>query len=144
MGTSVSVGSRPRRFSLSVRVSGLQLEPAKVTEALECQPDVALRRGDPLSKRGSAKAPGGVWLIQVENVAAEDLSATLVKLLRRTTDKTEVWGTLAREFQVDLFVGIFAKDDNTIWELETEAIRELAQRHLAISFDYYSGAGSNV
>jgi hypothetical protein len=119
------------RFSVSLRIIGRGL-----------QPDVISQRLGVSATRTKELSDGGVnWMFKSapEQVSFEK---QITDLFNRISDDFGMWQKLTEEYQVDIFIGVFADHPFLGWEMSSELIRQLAERNLRVGFDIYAGLES--
>lgn len=127
------------RTTVTLRIFGDDLNPAKVSCLLGCQPSTAYARGDALSiGRGQERiARIGSWQLKSDEARGVDLAAQIEKLLSRVDGDLDVWKKLTQKYEVDLFCGLFVEDvARELW-LSAEVLQTIADRRLSIGFDIY-------
>ena len=120
-------------------MSGDDLDPNEVTEALGRAPTFAAKRGE-LRKSGQStiRQPTGVWLFQLGDSKEWVLADAIRTLLKTLPPPTDVWAQLARRFELRISAGLFLEQWNRGCELSSELVAELAARHLGLDLDIYS------
>jgi integrase/recombinase XerD len=131
------------RAVAALRVVGDDLSPDEVTALLGASPTRSFVRGDEVRhKRAPARiARFGLWSLDAPETEPADLDAQVSELLRPLTADLGVWRDLAERFTVDLFCGWFMKVGNEGLTIAPSTLGALAERHIELDLDIYSGDG---
>ena len=134
------VGGPVSRLSVSLRVAGDALDPVEITRLLGVAPKFAARKGEQIP-RGPRYVTQriGIWTFDLlEDPSPEwELDDAIQALLARLPADLDVWRSLAAQFQLDVFCGLFMGDDNQGAELRPETLRTLGERGVKLSLDVY-------
>jgi hypothetical protein len=135
-GEYIKVGGDVDEVSVSVRVSGEDLDPAQITALLGVPPTLAHRRGDAFGGgRGVRRA--GLWSLSVPKSREWELADAVSTLLDQLPSERDVWVSLASRFQVDLFCGLFLNEWNRGVGLPSTLIQQIADRGMELNLDIY-------
>jgi hypothetical protein len=88
-----------------------------------------------LFRRGSRIPPGGRWPFTIESKSlreSDDVEDGSRRLSERLPSDPELWASLTRLYQVEVFYGLFLAISNRGFGLSAEVSRLLADRHLDI------------
>jgi hypothetical protein len=139
----ISIGGPVRRFKVTLRVFGGDLDPDEVSSVLQATPTTARRKGDRLRGRYRRSAKEGAWMLELEfDQSTEiELDQAINQLLDGLNPDPAVWEDLNRRFKCDLFCGLFLGEGggNEGFGLVPETLRRLAERGLEVGFDLYYG-----
>ena len=138
-GDYVSVGGDVDRITVSVRVTGDQLDPDVITRALRTTPTFAARKGDRRPSGGrEVVQPTGVWFVEFGGAPQEwTLSEAIGALLDRLPAEIEIWDDLATNHELDVFCGLQMTAWNRGFALPPTLLGRLADRHLELDVDLY-------
>jgi len=128
-----------RQTSASLRFFGDDLDPDEISAALGAEPTVGVRKGGVWStSRGVAKlANSGSWRLHAERRTPGDLEGQVAGLLEPLTSDLNVWKTLTRRFQADIFCGLFLATGNDGASLSPQTLLAIGARGLSIELDIY-------
>jgi hypothetical protein len=128
------------RTSVSLRLSGDDLNPEEVTAALGQPPDIGVRSGESWQTPSGAmrRARTGVWRRSVPRRNPGDLDAQIVELLSPLTGDITVWQQLTARFRADVFCGLFLKEANEGCEISSQALFAVGSRGLTLGLDIYA------
>ena len=129
------------RSVATLRISGDDLDPDRITEMLGCAPTRAQRKGDVLTSTTSGlsrTAKSGMWRLEATDHEPEDLDGQIGELLGRLTPSLDVWRALSAQYQIDLFCGFFMHETNEGLEVSAESLAALGQRGISLGMDIYS------
>jgi hypothetical protein len=126
------------RSKASLRIFGDSLIPAEVTRLLGCEPSQASRKGD-LTPRSSGVrvAKHGSWHLQAPDTEPEGLDGQVAWILGQLTSNLDVWAALGKEFNIDMFCGLFMESWNEGFSLSPATMAALSSRGIKIDFDIY-------
>jgi hypothetical protein len=87
----------------------------------------------------------GMWRLVASKREPEDLDGQIAELLSKLTDDLDVWASIARTYQLDLFCGLFMGGSNEGLSISPETMAALGLRHIELGLDIYGGdeAASN-
>ena len=116
------------------------LDPELFTELLECQPTVAVKKGEAwVTSHGRTKtAPTGSWRVEVDKEVSGNLEAKIATVLSRVTDDLSRWKQLPASERAQLFCGLFMDDFNEGVGLSHSIVQQVSDRGLALELDLYS------
>ena len=61
------------------------------------------------------------------------------KYLYKLSPELDVWKSLAAEYEIDLFCGLFMNESNEGMEISPKALKALGDRGIVLSLDLYDG-----
>ena len=127
------------RFSVSVIITGDDLDPGRVTELTGLAPSKAFKRGDTFGKHrvtGRGIRKYGSWRYMEDSSDPSEFSEVIRRLLRLTPpDLVTLLGGVATE--VIVFVGMFGVRDQSTFEIDADVMKELGARNWPICYDLY-------
>jgi hypothetical protein len=129
------------RSVAALRISGEELDPAEITDLLGCAPTAGQRKGDVLtgSVTGRSRiAKFGMWSLEASDQEPGSLDAQITELLGRLTPSLEVWSSISRRYDMDLFCGFFMRATNEGLEISAESLAALGRRGIALGLDIYA------
>ena len=129
------------RAVATLRISGDDLDPAEITEALRCEPTGSQRKGDILTGKVtgiSRTAKFGMWRLESNDREPEDLNGQIAELLDRLNPSLAVWSSIAERFRLDLFCGLFMHGSNEGAVVSAASLAALGQRGIELGLDIYS------
>jgi hypothetical protein len=132
-------GGSVDKSTLSLRLFGDDLDPEEVSALLGCAPTDGKKKGDRrLGKSGHEQvAKKGSWRLQAPESEGADLDGQLDWIFSRLTKDLDVWKLLSLRYRLDLFSGLFLKEENRGISLSPKSLKEIADRNVSIGFDIY-------
>ena len=133
------VGGEVDRVEVSLRISGVALDPDRITRMLRVTPSFAARKGEAIT-RGETAVPQrtGIWIYKLPPSSEWELGDAIQTLLEQLPADPALWETLATEFDTDIFCGLFLSDVNRGTQLTVETMALLAERRLKLGLDIYA------
>jgi hypothetical protein len=129
------------RSSATLRISGDDLDPDRVTELLGCTPTKAQRKGDTFTNPTSGytrTAKVGMWRLEAADRMPEDLDGQIAEILSKLTPALDVWRALSERYELDLFCGFFLDKTNEGLDVSSESLLALGQRGISLGMDIYA------
>lgn len=131
------------RIVVTLRVRGVDLDPAVVTAAAGISPTHEHRRGDVRSgSNGRVYAPfkEGLWALDSSRPEIDSLESHVMDVVDRV-DRDAIARFLEEGHVVDVLVGIFVDDGEAAdLVLSPAAVRHLGERRLELQIAIYSTA----
>ncbi len=124
----------------ALRICGDLIIPDKITEIIGCAPTVGYTKGQIVrgSKTGREYVKKtGMWLLEAEDCEPANLDKQVGELLDKLTPDLNVWKSLAEQFSIDLFCGLFMEETNEGLNLSADTLLSLGQRHIMLELDIY-------
>jgi len=124
----------------SLRISGDNLVPSDITEALGCEPTKSHKKGENIAGKRSENttiAKNGMWRLIANEQKPENLDAQIIELLGKLSCELEIWREIGSKFKIDLFVGLFMTESNEGMELSPNSLKELGDRGILLGLDIY-------
>jgi Domain of unknown function (DUF4279) len=138
---TVWFGGPVDQFRITLRISGEELDPDRISALLGCAPTMAERRGMPITSGRSTRIPKkGRWSLTIDSKDCDDgddVEVGIRTLLTRLPSDSGLWASLTSIYAVDVFCGLFLASSNRGFEISTEVLKLLSDRHLKIGFDVY-------
>ena len=118
----------------SLRISGDALNPESVTARIGAMPTTSYRKGDVEQVREGTQLVRrtGLWLLEAPARKPEDLNSQVAEILARLTQDIDVWKALTREFEVDLYCGLFMASTNDWLSLSASTLAALGERGIEL------------
>lgn len=140
-GGTVWFGGPVDRFKITLRISGEDLDPDRITALLDCGPSRTERKGVPISVDSGTRIPKrGQWLLTIDSKDCDntdDVEDGIRMLLAQVPSDADLWSSLTSAYTIDVFCGLFLASSNRGFCLSAEVSRLLSDRHLEIGFDLY-------
>ncbi len=137
----ISFGGPVDRFQITLRLSGEQLDPDRISALFGCAPTRMHRKGLPISAReGAPIAKRAQWHLTIDSKDGDernDVEDGIRTLLERLPSDPALWASLTSTYKVDIFCGLFLEADNRGFAISAETSKLLSDRHLNIGFDVY-------
>ncbi|MHB8923606.1 MAG: DUF4279 domain-containing protein, partial [Thermoleophilia bacterium] len=80
----------------------------------------------------------GSWRLHGDLPEKTELEEQVRDLLSKVTNDLAIWNSLAKEFKIDIFCGVFLEDWNRGFDLSPQVLKMLSERGITIRFDIYS------
>lgn len=128
------------RSQASLRVFGDDLDPADISQLLGAAPTKSALKGSEkicLISGKTRTAKTGSWHLSAVETAPENLNTQVVEILSCLTTDLEVWQQLSRDYQLDMYCGLFMGHWNDGMSLSVDTMLALGQRGIALNFDIY-------
>lgn len=138
--------SKVFRSTASLRCVGV--DPAEVAAALGRPPTHSMTKGEPMVRKGrvvrSAEgapliAKANVWGYSAAPREPEDLDGQIAEICAALTDDLSVWRGLGARGRLDLFVGLFLREENEGMKIGPHALALLAERGVTLGLDIHCG-----
>jgi hypothetical protein len=128
------------RSTVTLRFYGKALNPENLTVLLGCAPTESGKTGEVIfNKSGnSRKIKKGFWLLQYDESDALDLEEKINLLLGKLTEDLDVWQHITKEYEADLFCGLFMDRINEGLIFSSVLMKKLGDRNLRIGFDIFA------
>ena len=124
----------------SLRIFGDELIPEEITERIGCEPTWSYRKGDVDHLRSGKDIvrKTGMWLLEATATEPEDLNLQVKEVISRLTSNLDVWKALNREFEIDLYCGLFLESTNDGLSLSAETLAALGERGVELGLQVYA------
>jgi hypothetical protein len=123
-----------------LRIFGDTLVPDGISRVLGAQPTHShvkgeVRIGSTDGRQYTRKT--GAWLLHAADRSPADLDGQITEILGQLTDDLQRWASLAGEFHLDLFCGLFMKSTNDRLDISAKTLMALGSRGIGFAFDIY-------
>ena len=120
---------------------GATLIPDEVTTVLGVKPSYSCLKGDrvpgfPIGHLETVAV--GIWLIKATDREPEDFDGQVQEILSCLPSDLEVWAELGRQYKLDLFCGLFMRNDNEGFLLSPQTLLSLGERGINLDGDIYA------
>jgi hypothetical protein len=133
----INVGGEIDKSSVTLRFFGDDLDPDEISDLLNCQPTDAFRKGDILpDERYHIVAKTGSWHLMGEK-RSDPLEKQILELFDRLPSNLEIWRILTRQYNSDLFCGLWMEDINRELVFSPDLMNKIAERGLILDLDIY-------
>jgi hypothetical protein len=128
------------RSLASLRISGDELMPSEITEALGCEPTESHIKGENIVGKNTGNVritKSGMWRLNASERIPENLDAQIIEILSKLSRDLEVWKEIGSRFSIDLFVGLFMDESNEGLDMSPSSLKELGDRGILLGLDIY-------
>ena len=127
------------RSKASLRIFGDDLIPDEVSRLLGCTPTEAWIKGQVKILRSGRELvrKSGAWFLKIAAAEPENLNGQVSELLAQMTSDLDVWKTVTRQYDVDLFCGWFMEESNEGVSVSAHTLCLLGERGIELSLDIY-------
>jgi hypothetical protein len=80
-----------------------------------------------------------MWQLSASDREPEDMDGQIREILSQMTSDLAVWRSIAEKHGIDLFCGLFLRNENEGVILSPESLAALGERGIELGFDIYSG-----
>jgi len=127
------------RSVAALRICGDKLDPDEVSRLLGGVPTLSYRKGDvKKSKIRDIVRKSGAWLLDATDREPADLAAQVDEILGQLTQDLSVWASLANDYRVDLFCGLFMEQTDEGVEVSAKTLKALSERGIKLGFCIYA------
>jgi len=113
---TVWFGGPVDRFKITLRISGEELDPDRITALLDCRPSRTERKGVSISGDSGPRIPKrGQWLLTIDSRdchSTDDVEDGIRMLLAQLPSDAGLWASLTSTYAVDVFCGLFLASSN--------------------------------
>jgi hypothetical protein len=123
-----------------LRISGDDLIPEEITQALRCTPTVAQRTGELIRYQSGRErvVKRGNWRLEAESAVPENINGQVRWLLSQVESDPKVWKALVHRFDADIFCGLFMQESNEGMSLAPDVMALLGERGIHLALDIYN------
>lgn len=127
------------KTAATLRFFGDDLDPGEITSALGQSPTVGVPKGGVWLTFGGVerRAKTGSWRRTTERREPGDLDGHIAELLDPLTQDLDVWRSLTKRFQADIFCGLFLSSGNEGVSLLPSTLAAVGSRGLILDLDIY-------
>jgi Domain of unknown function (DUF4279) len=129
------------RSEVSLRIKGDTLVPTEITALLGSMPTLSYSKGDMVRAGHSVREiqmKFGMWAISAQPAEPIDIEFQIADILKKLSSDLTVWRALEREFDMDMFCGIFMESCSEGVGISHYTLTMLADRRIRIDMDIYS------
>ena len=129
---------------VTLRIYGDDLVPQDITRMLGAQPSHACTKGEMGKKMAGLKvgdlrvAKTGMWRLCASNREPEDIDGQIREIFSQISADVAVWQNLTKNYQVNLFCGLFMTKTNDGLSISPQSMAVLAERGIELWFDIYA------
>ena len=80
----------------------------------------------------------GAWILEAESSETGDFDGQISQLLSHTNVTLDMWASLAKKFEMDIFCGWFMHEGNEGIVISPQTLHMLGERHIGLSADIYA------
>ena len=80
----------------------------------------------------------GAWMLEAAPSKTGDFDAQILQLLSHTDVSLDMWASLARKFEMDIFCGWFMHHANEGVAVSPQTLLMLGERNIALSVNIYA------
>ncbi|NMN88871.1 MULTISPECIES: DUF4279 domain-containing protein [unclassified Novosphingobium] len=133
-----------QRATVAVLITGEDLVPAQVAVALDGTVSFGVVKGEVFTGRHGKEIEAKIGMCRFggEWHAEPDIDRQIREVLSTLTDDKDRWGAITARYFCHLSVGGYFHDWTGGLTLASETLKMLADRNLAIDFDFYAPASS--
>jgi hypothetical protein len=133
------VGGEIDRVQVSLRIAGDTLVPDRLTRMLGVEPTFAAAKGETVERSGvPIRQRTGMWSYELPASTEWELSDAIKTLLEQLPADPALWESLAADYRMDLFCGVFLEASNRGTELSLDTMALLVERRLPLGLDIYA------
>ena len=128
------------KSAASLRIMGDELAPSDVTKILGCAPSFEQTKGQEIvnAKTGNKRlAISGMWRLDTNRCEPENLDAQISKIFNQLTNDLTKWKSLNDRYDIDLFCGIFMKEEMEGMEVSPVTLKILGERGVTLGLEIY-------
>jgi hypothetical protein len=126
-------------FSITLSISGDDVDPTAISDLLRVQPDKAWKKGErlPVSRLGRRSGRWSICLRR-EDTDEWDVEAAICSVLDRVAAQGDVWKSAVGGAQARVFVGLSLDSRNRGFGFSHQFLRRLADSQIQLDFDLYA------
>ena len=131
----------------TLRIAGDDLIPVQITKLLGCEPDFSHAKNDEIeiNNTGNTRITNiGMWQIRTKRLKPENIDAQISEIFNKLSPDLSIWKSLNNKYKIDLFCGIFMKEDMEGMSLSPVSLRTLSDRGIRLDLDIYSSYEENA
>ncbi|WP_411825403.1 DUF4279 domain-containing protein [Luteolibacter sp. AS25] len=127
--------------AIALRIVGDDLVPSDITDLLGATPDYSCAKGDTVVSKKTGKTrtlKSGMWQLKTQDCQPENINGQIREILERLTDDMAIWESLASQYHVDLFCGLFMNCSNEGLDFTAGSLSALGERGIKIALNIYA------
>lgn len=128
------------KSTVCLRVYGDNLDPEVITKSLGCEPSFFQLKGQELLGPQPGRkhtAHTGMWRLEAKAQNPENINAQIEEILNQLAPDLKTWEVLNKQYQIDLFCGLFMDQHIEGIEMSPKSMKLLSERGVTIGFDIY-------
>lgn len=125
---------------VSLRIMGDRLIPSVITSVLGGVASFEQTKGQEIvsnNSDGKRMAQTGMWCLEAKNTSPENLDMQIAEIFSQLTTDLDKWKILNKKYRIDLFCGLFMKEDNEGLEMSPASLKLLSERGVVLGLDIY-------
>jgi hypothetical protein len=128
------------RCKAALRFFGEDLIPEEMSRLLGHFPSKAWMKGYQYttSSGGTVLRKTGAWILDADPSETGDFDGQVSQLLAQVPIGTDVWLSLANQFEIDLYCGWFMQGTNEGVVISPKSLLLLGERNIALSVEIYA------
>lgn len=115
------------KSTVSLRISGKNLNPDRISKLLNCMPSKVTKPNNTV-----------VWLLESSSAEDMDIEDQIWEMLKKFPTKKKIWDSITSQYEVDLFCGLFLEAENRGFGLSVKLMKKLSFLGIEIGFDIYA------
>lgn len=135
------------RTKVSLRIMGDDLLPKDISERLGCEPSFAQFKGELLIGKNSGRereAKFGMWRLEAAEESPGNLNNQIGSILDSLSPDLDRWAQLSDSYDIDLFCGIFMREEMEGIDISPSNLEALGQRGIELGLDIYGPDDENA
>lgn len=137
----VEIGGPVDRATISLAISGEDLDPDEITTRLSCKPTRAHRQGEPVTNDQRGAFGRGVWLLKETGQTPIEPAELLRRLLRKLPTDQSTWDEINKRFEVQLRIAVHFTGWNKGYDLPADLLPVIARLGANLVHDLYAEEG---
>jgi hypothetical protein len=127
-------------FSITLSISGDEVDPTAISDLLRVRPDSAWKKGERLPASGRLRS-FSKWSICLrrEDTDEWNVEAAICSVLDRVAVRGDVWKSAVGDAHARLFVGLSLDSRNRGFGLSPRFLRRIADLQVQLDFHLYAG-----
>lgn len=129
------------RSLATLRIIGDDLIPSEVSTLLGYEASLVQEKDQVFVSKKSGReriAKSGMWRLKATSCEPENLDSQISEILDKLTPDLEVWKSLSKKYDIDLFCGLFMEESNEGLEVSPVSLSLLSKRGIKLGLDIYA------
>lgn len=125
----------------ALRVIGDALIPEEVSAALGSAPSQSFAKGEVFGRERAGRRnvrKFGLWSLHAERCIPENVNRQIAERLSKLTGNLEVWESLSRQYQIDLFCGWWMAGSDEGVSISPQNLKALGERGIELEICLYA------
>lgn len=133
-----------QRAIVTLRIDEDDLDPAEITSLLGGEPRLGVRKGEQFTGQSGEQvtAKTGKWNFGGDWETAPDIGSQITAIFEKLTQDLDIWRSVTGRFHCYVSVGGYFDGWTGGMTLEPTVLMLMAERGLAIDFDFYAPVAS--